>query len=100
MARDLGIALARALLVNPTILVLDEPTASLDPIAERALVDGYETVMRGRTTIVITHRLDLALRADRVVVIDDARVVEEGTPGDLASRSSRFSDLFNVEYAV
>ncbi|HEX7795165.1 MAG TPA: ABC transporter ATP-binding protein [Vicinamibacterales bacterium] len=94
------IALARALLVNPAILVLDEPTASLDPIAERALADGYEAVMRGRTTIVITHRLDLALRADRVVVIDDARVVEEGTPGDLVSRSSRFSDLFNVEYAV
>src|SRR5262245_29875351 len=94
------IALARALLISPAILVLDEPTASLDPIAERALVDGYESVMRGRTTIVITHRLDLALRADRVVVIDDARVVEEGTPGDLASRSSRFSDLFNVEYAV
>jgi ATP-binding cassette subfamily B protein len=94
------IALARALLVNPAILVLDEPTSSLDPTAERMLVDGYESVMRGRTTIVITHRLDLALRADRVVVIDDARVVEEGTPGDLVSRSSRFSDLFDVEYAV
>jgi ATP-binding cassette subfamily B protein len=94
------IALARALLVNPAILVLDEPTASLDPIAERLLADGYEAVMRGRTTIVITHRLDLALRADRVVVIDDARVVEEGTPRDLMSRNSRFSDLFHVEYAV
>src|SRR5262245_29455345 len=94
------LAFARALLTNPAILVLDEPTASLDPIAERALVDGYESVMSGRTTIVITHRLDLALRADRVVVIEDARMVEEGTPGDLASRSSRFSDLFNVEYAV
>ena len=93
------IALARAFLVSPAILVLDEPTASLDPIAERLLIDGYETVMSGRTTIVITHRLDLARRADRVIVLDEARVVEEGTPDDLVSRNSRFSDLFNVEYA-
>ena len=93
------IALARAFLVSPAILVLDEPTASLDPIAERLLIDGYETVMSGRTTIVITHRLDLARRADRVIVLDEARVVEEGTPDDLVSRNSRFADLFNVEYA-
>jgi ATP-binding cassette subfamily B protein len=93
------IALARAFLVSPAILVLDEPTASLDPIAERLLIDGYERVMSGRTTIVITHRLDLARRADRIIVLDEARVVEEGTPDDLVSRNSRFADLFNVEYA-
>jgi ABC-type multidrug transport system fused ATPase/permease subunit len=93
------IALARAFLVSPAILVLDEPTAALDPIAERLLIDGYETVMSGRTTIVITHRLDLARRADRVIVLDKARVVEEGTPDDLVSRNTRFADLFNVEYA-
>lgn len=68
------IALARAFLTDPAILVLDEPTAALDTVTERQVVDGYETVMRGRTTIVITHRLDVAGRADRTIVLGGERV--------------------------
>jgi len=63
------IALARAFLVNPDVLVLDEPTASLDPETERHVIDGYESVMRGRTTIVITHRQDVARRAHRGIAL-------------------------------
>ena len=84
------LAMARAFLTDPAVLVLDEPTASLDPDAERRIVDGYESVMRGRTTIVITHRLELARSADRVVVLDGARIVEAG------ASQERFNQLFAV----
>jgi ATP-binding cassette subfamily B protein len=70
------IALARAFLTDPAVLVLDEPTAALDTLNERRIVDGYETVMRGRTTIVITHRVDVAARADRTVVLGADRLAE------------------------
>jgi ATP-binding cassette subfamily B protein len=70
------IAVARAFLTNPSILILDEPTAALDPESERQIADGYEAVMRGRTTIVITHRAELARRADRVLEIDGTRLLQ------------------------
>ena len=88
------VAVARALLADPAVLVLDEATAALDPRSERLVVEGYETVMTGRTTLLITHRASLARRADRVVVIDGARVVEEGTPAELATRGGLFAELF------
>jgi ATP-binding cassette, subfamily B, bacterial len=94
------IATARAFLANPSVLILDEPTASLDPIAERQIISGYESVMRGRTTIVITHRLDLASRADRVIVLDGSKIVEEGRPHELRAGDSRFTDLFQVRYGT
>jgi ATP-binding cassette subfamily B protein len=70
------IAVARAFLTNPSILILDEPSAALDPESERQVADGYEAVMRGRTTIVITHRAELARRADRVLEIDGTRLLQ------------------------
>ena len=93
------IATARAFLANPAVLILDEPTASLDPVSERVVIDGYETVMRGRTTIVITHRADVARRADRVLVLDGSRLVEQGAPAELAASVSRYADLFQVRHA-
>jgi ATP-binding cassette subfamily B protein len=93
------IATARAFLSNPAVLILDEPTASLDPHSERTVIDGYETVMRDRTTIVITHRVDVARRADRVLVLEGSRLVEQGPPAELASSLSRYADLFHVQHA-
>ena len=77
-------AIARAFLADPAVLVLDEATGALDPATEAQVAAGYEAVMRGRTTIIITHRLELARRADRVVVLERGRIVEEGTADALA----------------
>ena len=88
------LAVARALLTAPAVLVLDEPTAALDPESEQQVADGFETVMRGRTTVLITHRAALARRADRVAVLDGARIVEDGAPDELMARGGRFAQLF------
>ena len=91
------IAIARAFLANPAVLVLDEPTAALDAVAQRRVIEGYQAVMRGRTTIVITHRRELAMAADHVVVLDGARVVDQGRPDELAARIGTFATLFELD---
>lgn len=90
------LALARAFLANPSVLVLDEPTAALDPVSERAVVDGYRAVMRGRTTLIISHRRDVAMSADHVVVLHGARAVQVGRPDELILRDGPFADLFGA----
>lgn len=90
------IALARAFLRNPSVLVLDEPTAALDPISERQIVDGYRAVMRGRTTLIISHRIAIAEAADQVVVLDGSRVAEMGTPAELSARGGAYVRLFGA----
>ena len=88
------LAIARAFLADPAVLILDEPTAALDPASERQVVAGYEALMRGRSTIVISHRFELACQADRVIVLRDARIVEEGDPAVLQLGSGAFAQHF------
>src|SRR5207302_2880806 len=77
------IAIARAVLRNAPILILDEPTSGLDAVAERTVIDALERASAGRTTIIIAHRFSTVRLADRIVVLEDARIVEEGTHGEL-----------------
>ena len=89
------LALARAFLADPAVLVLDEATGALDPATEAQVATGYEAVMAGRTTIIITHRLELARRADRVFVLERGRIVEEGSAATLIGLGQSFANLFS-----
>jgi ATP-binding cassette subfamily B protein len=88
------LAVARAFLADPTVLVLDEATGALDPRSEAAVLRGYDALMRGRTAVIITHRPDLARRADRVIVLRDGRIVEDGAPEELSGGRGAFEELF------
>ncbi|HJU72397.1 MAG TPA: ABC transporter ATP-binding protein, partial [Gemmatimonadaceae bacterium] len=87
------VAIARALLADPAVLVLDEATSALDPATETHVLAGYDAAMRDRTTIIITHRLELARRADRIVVLQGGRIVEQGATDAMYERSA-FADVF------
>ena len=90
------IALARALLRNPSILLMDEPTASLDPTSEAAVTGAFSRVLKGRTSILITHRMSLVELADLVVVVDSGRIIETGSPRELLTSDSFLSRQFQL----
>ena len=87
------VAFARALLADPAVLILDEATSSLDVPGEQAVQRAMSTVLRGRTAVVIAHRLSTVEIADRVLVMEHGRVVEDGPPSELIAGTGRFSDL-------
>lgn len=87
------VAFARALLADPAVLILDEATSSLDVPGERAVQRAMDTVLRGRTAVVIAHRLSTVEIADRVLVMEHGRIVEDGSPAQLVADTGRFADL-------
>jgi ATP-binding cassette subfamily B protein len=87
------VAFARVFLADPAVIVLDEATSSLDIPGERQVQRALETVLRGRTAVIIAHRLSTVAIADRVLVMDSGRIVEDGTPADLIASTGRFAAL-------
>jgi ATP-binding cassette, subfamily B, bacterial len=92
------VALARAILRDASVLLLDEPTSGLDAASERAVLDALDRAAEGRTVLSVSHRLGLAARSDRVVVLDGGRVVEQGPPGELLAAGGAYARLWALQH--
>ncbi len=92
------VALARVLLENPSILILDEATASVDPFTETRIQDALEKTIKGRTSIIIAHRLWTVRHVDRIIVLDHGKIVEEGNHDQLMAQEGVYAQLYNTYF--
>ena len=99
--RILGLArIARAILADPRILILDEATSSLDSESEALIQDALRALRKGRTTFVIAHRLSTIFSADQILVMDGGRIVERGIHRELLAKGGRYRDLYEAQYRI
>ena len=92
------VALARVLLQNPAVLILDEATASVDPLTEAQIQEGLSTVLEDRTAIVIAHRLSTIKSADRIIVLRNGQIIEEGNHTALMARKGHYAELYDTYF--
>ncbi|MBC7813842.1 MAG: ABC transporter ATP-binding protein, partial [Burkholderiales bacterium] len=92
------VALARVLLQDPSIFILDEATASVDPLTEALIQEGLDTLMEGRTSIVIAHRLSTIKNADRIIVLREGEIIEQGDHDDLLRQAGYYAELYNTYF--
>ncbi len=92
------LSIARVILKDPKILILDEATSALDSISENAIQDALESMMEGRTSIVIAHRLSTILKADRILVVADGRIAEQGTHEELLAQNGVYRELYETQF--
>jgi ABC-type multidrug transport system fused ATPase/permease subunit len=94
------VSIARAILADPRVLILDEATSSLDSESEAAIQEGLSYLMKGRTTFVIAHRLSTIRRADQILVVEAGRIVERGTHDALYALEGRYWDLYTRQHGI
>jgi ATP-binding cassette subfamily B protein len=92
------IAIARVILKDPRILVLDEATSSLDSLSEALIQEALQRVMQGRTSLVIAHRLSTILAADKILVLDKGQLVEKGTHQELLAQGGLYATLYETQF--
>ncbi|HUU91106.1 MAG TPA: ABC transporter ATP-binding protein [Phycisphaerae bacterium] len=94
------VAIARALLTDPRVLILDDATASVDSSTERAIQDALADVMKDRTTFIIAHRISTVRRADLIVVVEDGRIVQQGTHDELVAREGTYREFVKMQWQL